>query len=83
MDKLRRLVHILRLNIRIGCQLRKDMSRINKASPSALQSIFDKIEANLDRYLLGQETSRDRVETLIARGSEICHLVSFPRLQCS
>lgn len=76
MDKLRRLLHILKLNIRIGCQLRKDMSRIKRASSSATQSIFEKTEANLDSYLLGQETSRDRVETLIARGSEICHLVS-------
>ncbi|OAL46355.1 hypothetical protein IQ07DRAFT_148192 [Pyrenochaeta sp. DS3sAY3a] len=75
MDKLRRLLHILRLNIRIGSQLRNDMSRIKRASSSATQSIFEKTEANLDRYLFGQETSRDRIETVIARGSEICHLV--------
>lgn len=74
-DKLRRLVHILKLNIRIGCQLKREMSRINTASLPALHTSFDGIQVKLDKFLLGQETSVDRVETLIARSSGIGQLV--------
>lgn len=77
-DKLRRLVHILKLNIRIGCQLKRDVSRISTASSLALQTSFDGIQVKIDKFLLGQETSVDRVETLIARSSGIGQLVSFP-----
>jgi hypothetical protein len=76
-DKLRRLVHILKLNIRIGCQLGKEMSRISTASLPALHINFAGIQMKLDRFLLGQETSVSRIETLIARSSGIGQLVSL------
>ena len=77
-DKLRRLVHILRLNIRIGRQIKKEMSRINVASSPALHTSFDGFQAKLEKFLLEQETSADRVETLIARSSGTGQLVSHP-----
>jgi hypothetical protein len=75
-DKLRKLVQILRLNIRIGRQLAKEMSRINIVSSPTSQTGFDRIQLKLELFLLGQETSVDRVETLIARSSGIGQLVS-------
>jgi hypothetical protein len=75
-DKLRKLVQILRLNIRVGRQLTKDMSRIEALSSKALHKTFDGFQSQLERFLFGQDTSVDRVETLIARSSGILQLVS-------
>jgi hypothetical protein len=77
-DKLRRLAHILKMNIRIGCQLKKEMSKIHTASSPALHNSFEKLELEFDSFLLGQETSLDRIATLIARSSGIGQLVSSP-----
>jgi hypothetical protein len=75
-DKLRKLVQILRLNIRVGHQLTKDMSRIEALSSKALHKTFDGFQSQLERFLFGQDTSVDRVESLIARSSGILQLVS-------
>lgn len=75
-DKLRRLVHILKLNIRLGNLLKRDMVRIKTSSSSDLRTNCDAIQRNLDQYVLDQETHFDRLETLIARSSGIIQLVS-------
>ncbi|KAF2682038.1 hypothetical protein K458DRAFT_433038 [Lentithecium fluviatile CBS 122367] len=74
-DKLRRLVHILKLNIRLGNLLKRDMARIKASSSSDLRTNCDAIQRNLDKYVLDQETHFDRLETLIARSSGIIQLV--------
>jgi hypothetical protein len=76
-DKLRKLVHILKMNMRIGSQLKTEMSRISTASSPSLHTSFASIQVKLDKFLLGQGTSVDRIETLIARSSGIGQLVSL------
>jgi hypothetical protein len=75
-DKLLRLAHILKLNIRLGCQLRSGMSGLKTMLSTALQISFDEMQARLDQYVYGQETSLARIETLIARSAGIGQLVS-------
>jgi hypothetical protein len=75
-DKLLRLAHMLKLNIRLGCQLRSGMLGLKTISSPALQISFDEMQARLDRYVYGQETSLARIETLIARSAGIGQLVS-------
>lgn len=79
-DKLRRLLHILKLNLTIGTQFKLGLSRIKRASSQALDPTFEAAQIKLDRFLLGQETSVKRLETLISRASGIGQLVSFPRV---
>lgn len=76
-DKLRRLVHVLKLNVRIACQLEKGLSRISAASSPTLRTSFAEVQVKLDQFLLGQETSVSRIESLIARSSGIGQLVSL------
>ncbi|KAH6614309.1 hypothetical protein C7974DRAFT_74101 [Boeremia exigua] len=74
-DKLQRLAHILKLNIRLGNNLKREMTRIAASSSSVLRMAFDGIQAKLNEFLLAQETSKDRVETLISRSGGISQLV--------
>ncbi|PVI01288.1 hypothetical protein DM02DRAFT_654672 [Periconia macrospinosa] len=74
-DKLRRLIQILKQNIRIGKHMKVGVTRIGKASSPALQFSFDELQAKVDRFLLVQETSLGRLETLIERSSGIGQLV--------
>lgn len=76
-DKLQRLAHILKLNIRLGTNLKREMARIDASSPSACNVSFERVQAQLNDFLLGQEISKDRVETLIARSGKISQLVSL------
>jgi len=76
-DKLLRLAHILRLNIRLGCQLKHGISGLRTSSSPALSTSFDETQARLDQYTYGQETSLTRIETLIARSAGIGQLVSI------
>jgi hypothetical protein len=76
-DKLQRLIHVLRINIRVGRQLAKEMTRIRAVSSESLYSHFDAIQVKLDSFLFGQETSVQRIETLIARSSGLGQLVSI------
>ncbi|RII16556.1 hypothetical protein CUC08_Gglean002994 [Alternaria sp. MG1] len=74
-DKLLRLAHILKLNIRLGCQLRSGIIDLKKISSPALQISFSEMQGRLDRYVYGQETSLARMETLITRSAGISQLV--------
>jgi hypothetical protein len=51
------------------------MSGLKTFSSPALQISFDEMQARLDRYVYGQETSLARIETLIARSAGIGQLV--------
>ena len=75
-DKLLRLAHILRLNIRLGYHLTSGVSDLRAAASPALSTSFDEMQARLGRYVYGQETSLARIETLIARSAGIGQLVS-------
>jgi hypothetical protein len=75
-DKLLRLAHILKLNIRLGCQLRSWVLDLKIISSLALQISFNEMQGRLDRYVYEQETSLARIETLIARATGIGQLVS-------
>jgi hypothetical protein len=75
-DKLLRLAHILKLNIRLGCQLRSGVLDLKMISSPALQISFNEMQGRLDRYVYEQETSLARIETLIARSAGIGQLVS-------
>ena len=76
-DKLLRLAHILKMNIRLGCHLRGRMLDLKNISSRGLQVSFDQLQADLDRFVYGQETSLARIETLAARSAGIGQLVSI------
>ena len=69
---------MLRLNIRLGCQLKHGISELRTSSSPALSISFDGMQARLDQYMYGQETSLARIETLVARSAGIGQLVSIP-----
>ena len=75
-DKLLRLAHILKLNIRLGCQLKSGILDLKIFSSPDLQISSNEMHGRLDRYVYGQETSLARIETLIARSAGIGQLVS-------
>ncbi|KAJ8112408.1 hypothetical protein OPT61_g5219 [Boeremia exigua] len=74
-DKLQRLAHILRLNIRLGTNLKREMSKIAADSSLGSGTNFAAIQMKLNNFLLGMEVSSDRVETLISRSGKISQLV--------
>lgn len=82
-DKLLRLAHILKLNIRLGCQLRSGVLDLKMISSPTLQTSFNEMQGILDKYVYEQETNLARIETLIARSAGIGQLVSAcMRLDC-
>ncbi|RYO26177.1 hypothetical protein AA0111_g8172 [Alternaria arborescens] len=74
-DKLLRLAHILKLNIRLGCQLRSGVLDLKMISSPTLQTSFNEMQGILDKYVYEQETNLARIETLIARSAGIGQLV--------
>ncbi|KAJ6272007.1 hypothetical protein PSV08DRAFT_408869 [Bipolaris maydis] len=74
-DKLLRLAHILKMNIRLGRQLKGGISDLKTMSSPSLQIGLGEMQARLDGYVYGQEMSLARIETLIARSGGIGQLV--------
>ncbi|CAI6290374.1 unnamed protein product [Periconia digitata] len=74
-DKLRRLSHLLRLNIRVGGQLKETLCRLGTAPSGDSRSGVISIQNKLNSFLVGQKISADRVESLILRSNGIGQLV--------
>lgn len=77
-DKLRRLGQLVTLNLRLGQEMKSSMDSIERRSTPISGADTGGSQARLDRFLYGQRTSLDRIETLIARSTGIGQLVSYP-----
>jgi len=76
-DKLQRLCQILSLNLRL-CQQLKDSMEIIQRNPSiAIPGGITSVQTKLNKFLYDQQTSLDRIQTLISRSTGISQLVSL------
>ena len=76
-DKLQRLRQILSLNLRL-CQQLKDSMEIIQRNPSiAIPGGITSVQTKLNKFLYDQQTSLDRIQTLISRSTGISQLVSL------
>lgn len=74
-DKLQRLHQILSLNLRL-CQQLKDSMEIIQRDPSiAIPGGIISVQTKLNKFLYDQQTSLDRIQTLISRSTGISQLV--------
>ncbi|CZR52532.1 uncharacterized protein PAC_02409 [Phialocephala subalpina] len=74
-DKLQRLRQILGLNLRL-CQRMKDSMEIIQRDPSiAIPGGINSVQTKLNKFLYDQQTSLDRIQTLISRSTGISQLV--------
>lgn len=71
-DKLRKLQHILSLNIRLGQQMKNSIKSIQNAQSLDTSNVANKI----NKFMYDQQTSSDRVSCLLLRSSGISQLVS-------
>ncbi|PVH75485.1 hypothetical protein DL98DRAFT_536503 [Cadophora sp. DSE1049] len=74
-DKLQRLRQILSLNIRLCNQMKDSMASTRMGSPEDLSIRVDRTQAKLDKFLYDQQTSLDRIQTLVLRSTGIGQLV--------
>jgi hypothetical protein len=75
-DKLQRLRQILSLNIRLCQQMKDSMEGIHRGPSVALLVGIDSVQTKLNKFLYDQQTSLDRIQTLISRSTGISRLVS-------
>ena len=76
-DKLQRLRQILSLNIRLCTQMKDSMASIRMGSPEDLSIPVDRTQAKLNKFLYDQQTSLDRIQTLILSSTGFGQLVSW------
>jgi hypothetical protein len=76
-DKLQRLIHILRLNRRLGIKLKEAVVGMLSNTGQATQTTSQHLHSNLDKFIFQQETSLERLETLVARSAGIGRLVGY------
>jgi hypothetical protein len=75
-DKLHRLHQILSLNIRLCRQMKGSMENIYRSPTVTLLDGFDRAQNKLNKFQYDQQTSLDRIQTLISRSTGIGQLVS-------
>ncbi len=76
-DKLQRLRQILNLNIRLCHQMKESMEYIHRSPSMTLLIGINKAQTKLNKFLYDQQTSLDRIQTLITRSNGIGQLVSL------
>lgn len=78
-DKLRRLTHLLSLNIEVGMRLQDFMRRICKASPpnKSLTPAFGDFDSDLDLFLFQHRTHQARIKSMLQRADGIGSLVGI------
>jgi hypothetical protein len=75
-DKLHRLRQILSLNIRLCHQMKDSMENIYRGPTVALLVGIDRAQNKLNKFQYDQQTSLDRIQTLLSRSTGIGQLVS-------
>jgi hypothetical protein len=76
MDKLQRLRQILSLNIRLCQQMKDSMEGTHRGPSVALLVGIDSVQTKLNKFSYDQQTSLDRIQTLISRSTGVSQLVS-------
>jgi len=76
-DKLRRLSHILNLNVRLGHQMKDSLDKLQRRQLASLLIGSSHIIDKLDKFIYDQQTSSDRINSLIERSTGISQLVSL------
>ncbi|KAM3069736.1 hypothetical protein ACMFMG_010446 [Clarireedia jacksonii] len=74
-DKLRRLRHILGLNIRLGRQMKHSLEQLQRQKPASLLICSLHISNKLEEFIYDQQTSSDRISNLLERSTGIGQLV--------
>jgi len=77
-DKLRRLCHILQLNINLGTQLKSCMQQIKDRTCAVSSSVssFDSFNSQMDLFISQHRTHLARIESLVSRAQGVSGLVS-------
>ena len=75
-DKLQRLRQILSLNLRLCHQMKDSMEKIRRDASVTMLVGTDGVQTKLNKFLYDQQTSLDRIQTLISRSTGIGQLVS-------
>lgn len=74
-DKLRRLRHILSLNVRLGHQMRDSLEKLQRQQSASLLIGSSHISNKLEKFIYDQQTSSDRISNLLERSTGIGQLV--------
>lgn len=76
-DKLRRLCHILQLNINLGAQLKSCMQQMKDRTCAVSSSVssFDSFNSQMDLFVSQHRTHLARIESLVSRAQGVSGLI--------
>lgn len=75
-DKGRRLLQILNLNITVAEQMKCSIQRIKRHSSSSLSFDFDGLASTIEMFIFQHRTNTSRLQSMIDRAKGVHHLVS-------